>query len=164
MEAQAKLKVEGFARLRICEDGRIVGDSGWIKNAPTNSFFLNFLGNVLGSQAASSRVDYAALGTGGAPATNDTTLAGEIMDSTQRDQVTKSVITTSAGNACTVRFYGTFASSDNFTTQAYDISNIGLFAATTTNATLAAGYAYSSSQVSTNQDVQYTYEWRFSTA
>ncbi|MHA2136287.1 MAG: hypothetical protein ACW99J_20700 [Candidatus Thorarchaeota archaeon] len=66
------LSIAGFARVHIREDGSLVGDSGWIKNRFTDYGIDEGLGRVLGSAANSVRVDYAAIGTGGAPATGDT--------------------------------------------------------------------------------------------
>jgi len=152
------VKIQGFSRVRIKENGKIVGDSGWCgPNQITNLGFKNYLCQLLGKEAASKQVAYVALGTGGAPASNATTLPGEIMGSTQR----KSVTAGSVGST-TEQFTATFASSDSFLTGASNLSNIGLFAATATNDTLFAGNTYASSSCNTNQDVNVTYQIRFS--
>jgi hypothetical protein len=84
-------KPRGFFRVNIVEDQadgsqRIVGDSGWLENLTTNAGRSNYLINNLAGVGMT--VGYIALGTGGAPASTDTTLAGEIMASTQRGAVT----------------------------------------------------------------------------
>ena len=153
-----QVKIEGFARVAIEENGKIVGDTGWGEpNQITNAGFLNFLCHLLGASAGSSQIGYVALGTGGAPASNATTLPGEIMGSTQR----KVPVYANVGST-TAQFTATFASSDSFLTASANLDNIGLFAATNTNATLFAGSVYSSSSCGTNQNVNATYQIRFS--
>jgi len=163
MEIAEVLKnVKGFSRVQITEDrdGKevVVGDSGWSgPNQITNLGFLNFLVLSLGSSTGSKYVSYVALGTGSAPNATHTTLDGEIMDSTQRKAVTFGSV-----SSTTAQFTATFASSDSFLSAAAELSNIGLFAATTTNDTLFAGNTYTSSSCDTNQNVNVTYQIRFS--
>jgi len=153
-----KVRIHGFSRVAIEEGGKIVGDSGFIgPNQITNLGFLNFLVKLLGASAGSSQIGYVALGTGGVPASDATTLGGEIMGSTQR----KAVTFTSVGNT-TAQFTASFYSADSFLTASAALSNIGLFAVTATNATLFAGNTYTSSTCATNQNVFVTYQIRFS--
>lgn len=152
------LKVKGFFRLNIVNpDGSIAGDSGWLQNQVTNLGFSLYLCDNIGKSTGSKQVGYVALGTGAAPAASDTSLAGEVMSSTQRKAVTYTNVASK-----TARFTATFASSDSFVTAAYNISNIGLFSTTSTNDTLFAGNVYTSSSLNTNQNVNVTYEIRFS--
>ncbi|MFA5542449.1 MAG: hypothetical protein WDA47_01640 [Bacilli bacterium] len=152
------LKIHGFSRVQIEKDGEIVGDSGFVgPNQITNLGFLNYLVKLLGGSSGSVQVGYVALGTGAAPASNATTLPGEIMSSTQRGAVTFANV-----NSNTAQFTATFASSDNFLTAAANLSNIGLFNTTNTNDTLFAGNTYASSSCDTNQNVNVTYQIRFS--
>lgn len=155
------LSAKGYFRLNITEDKNgkqvVVGDSGWVKNQITNLGFQNYLAALLGAVAGSKQVAYVALGTGGAPATTDTTLAGEIMASTQRTTVTPTTIASK-----TVQFAATFSSANSFLTASSNLSNIGLYATTTTSDTLFAGNTYTSSAVATNQNVNLTYQIRFS--
>jgi type V secretory pathway adhesin AidA len=72
------IKVKGMFRINIEEDGRIVGDSGWVENQVTNLGFNQYLVMSLGSIAGSKYVTHLALGSGGAPAASATTLAGEV--------------------------------------------------------------------------------------
>jgi len=152
------IKIEGFSRVQIEEDGQIVGDSGWTgPNQITNLGYLNYLVKLLGGDAGSKFVQYVALGTGTAPGAAAVTLDGEIMASTQRKSVTFA-----SNGSTTAEFTATFASSDAFLTVAADLSNIGLFFTTTTNDTLMAGNTYTSSSCDTNQNVNVTYQIRFS--
>lgn len=159
MEMQSEgLKIHGFSRVQIEQDGKIVGDSGFIgPNQITNLGFLNYLVKLLGNSAGSCQVGFVALGTGAAPASNATTLPGEIMSSTQRKAVTFGSVAST-----TAQFTATFASSDSFLSGASNLSNIGLYNATTTDATIFAGNTYASSSCDTNQNVNVTYQIRFS--
>ena len=153
-----EVKIHGFFRVQLeGPDGKITGDSGWQKNQITNLGFLEYICHTLGASAGSKQIGYVALGTGGAPAAAATTLAGEIMSSTQRKAVTYANVAST-----TAQFTCTFASSASFLTAAANISNIGLFNATTTNATLFAGNTFASSSCATNQNVNVTYQIRFS--
>ena len=151
------VRARGFYRMQIEEDGNILGDSGWLPNQVTNDGFKLYLADNIGKSSGSKQIAYVALGTGGAPAATDTTLAGEIMSSTQRKAVTYSNVSSK-----TAQFVATFASSDSFITATANISNIGLFATTTTSDTLFAGNTYASSSLATNQNVNITYQVRFS--
>jgi len=159
--AREGVSAKGYFRLNITEDRNgkqvVVGDSGWVKNQITNLGFQNYLSALLGVVTGSKQVNYVALGTGGAPAATDTTLAGEIMASTQRTAVTPTTIASK-----TIQFAATFSSANSFLTGTSNLSNIGLFATTTTSDTLFAGNTYTSSAVATNQNVNLTYQIRFS--
>lgn len=156
-KAKESIAVKGFFRLNIVNpDGSIVGDSGWLQNQVTNDGFKLYLADNIGKSSGSKQIGYVALGTGTQPGAADTALAGEIMASTQRKAVTYANVSSK-----TARFTATFASSDNFITAASNISNIGLFATTTTSDTVFAGNTYASSSLNTNQNVNVTYEIRF---
>jgi hypothetical protein len=152
------IKIHGFCRVQLknSETKELVGDSGWQgPNQITNDGFLNFLVKLLGASAGSSQVGFMAIGTGTAPASSSQTLPGEIMSSTKRKAVTFTNV-----NSTTAQFTASWSSSD--ISAAYTIQNAGLFAATTTNATLFAGQTYATSQWNTNQDLNATYQIRFS--
>lgn len=151
------VKVKGFFRINIEDNGKIIGDSGWVPNLVTNVGFQLYLADNIGKSSGSKQIGYVALGTGGAPIATDVVLAGEIMASTQRKAVTYANVSSK-----TSQFTATFASSDSFITAASNISNIGLFATTSTNDTLFAGNTYTSSSLNTNQNVNITYQIRFS--
>jgi hypothetical protein len=150
----------GFFRINITDKGKLVGDSGWMHNVITDYGLDEGIGRVLVGAAGSIRVGYAALGTGTAPATNHTTLDGE--GTGGRDVVTTSVVTSASGAGITARWYGTFASSESRFGDTVAIQNIGLFE-TNTGGTVFCGAQYTVSTLATNQDVNYTYEWRFAT-
>jgi len=145
------VKVQGMFRVNITEDGKVVGDSGWRKNQITNLGFNQYLVGSLGNISGKS-VTHAALGTGGAPAASDTTLAGE-----QSVRAALTVATSSSSK--TLRNTATFSSANSFVTASKNISNIGLFnTSTAATGTLFAGNTYASSTVATNQDVNITYD------
>jgi hypothetical protein len=150
------IKLRGFFRLQIEEDGKIVGDSGWNENLVTNDGFNNFLAKLLGGLSGSSQVTHMALGTGGAPIATDTTLAGE-------QSVRAAVTATTSSSSKAVQFAATFSSAVSFVTATKSISNVGLFATSTAaGGTLFAGNTYASSSVATNQSVNASYQITFS--
>jgi hypothetical protein len=155
--------IKGFSRVQITEDQpdgnvKVVGDSGMVgPNQITNLGFLNYLVKLLGNSAGSKQVGYVALGTGSAPNASHVVLNGEIMASTQRKAVTFG-----SSGSTTAQFTATFASSDSFLSASAALSNIGLFAAATSDDTLFAGNTYTSSTCATNQNVNVTYQIRFS--
>lgn len=147
-------RVRGFFRLNIEENGEIVGDSGWLENQVTNLGFNQYLVMSLGSIAGSKYITHAALGTGGAPAAADTSLAGEVE---KRQAVTAATSSTSK----TLNLTATFSSANSFVTNTQNISNIGLFN-TSSGGTIFAGNTYASSACQTNQNVNVTYNIVFS--
>ena len=158
------LKLEGFARIQVAKDGKIVGDSDWVKNTITARGLEDCIaGGIVGSGTA---VSHLALGTGTAPATDDGTavLDGEVMGTNSnavRQAYTGSVITAADGSGVTCRWIATFSSNDRDST--FDIANIGLYEASSGTG-LMAGTTYASTNVDTNQDVYASYEWQFLTA
>ena len=152
-------KIHGFSRVRITEkDGKIVGDSGWNgPNTIVNLGFLDYLVHTLGASAGSKQVGFVALGTGGTTGAADTTLAGEISASTQRRAVTYANVAST-----TAQFTATFSTATAFLSGASNISNIGLYNASSSNATLFAANTFASSSCATNQNVNVTYQIRFS--
>lgn len=147
-------KVKGMYRVQIEEDGEIVGDSGWHENLVTNLGFNLFLVSAIGAIGGSLQISHLALGSGGAPIATDTTLAGEVV---KRQAVTAATSSSSK----TVRFTGTFSSSNSFVTNTQNISNIGMFNSSASG-TLFSGNTYTSSACATNQNVNTTYDLIFS--
>jgi len=146
----------GFFRLQIVEDGRVVGDSGWRKNVITNQGARDFLAENLMGGANSKRVTHMGIGTGAAPASNDTTLASEAAS-----RVTTSTSTSGAASR-TAQFTAQFASSVFSTWTPKTINNLGLFNSSS-GGILFAGNTYTTSQWNTNQDVNATYQIGFPT-
>lgn len=154
----SNIRLRGFYRVQISQEGKVVGDSGWHENQVTNLGIQDYLVNPL-MGAAGKTVSHMALGTGGAPAASDTTLAGEITDATS----SRKTMTTSVVSSKTAQFVAAFNSVDSFITATKNISNVGLFHTSTTSAgTLFAGNTYASSSLATNQNVAVTYQIRFS--
>lgn len=157
------LKVGGFFRLQITEDGKgVVGDSGWCKNQVTNDGINQYLVNwLLGDTDNDKNVSHMALGTGTAPASNGTNLAGELTHvSNARKTVSTSVV-----SSRTAQFTAAFNSAASFITTTVTLQNIGLFNTSTTGAgTIFAGNTYTTSSCATNQNVNATYQIRFTSA
>jgi hypothetical protein len=93
------------------------------------------------------------IGTGGAPATDATVLAGEAKRQTCGNAVVSSK---------TMRATAAIASGDH-PTGTPDISNIALIN-TSANGTILCGNTFSSSTWNSNQGLSATYELRFATA
>jgi hypothetical protein len=159
----SNVAIKGFYRLQIKnQDGTIAGDSGWNRNMITNLGFQYYVVELMGNSSGSLRVSHAALGTGAAPASNATALAGEISGSNGSHRQT---VTFSEVGSKTAQYVGTFASGASFVTQTENISNVGLFAVSTeATGQIFAGNNYTSSSVATNQSVNLTYQIRFATA
>lgn len=153
--SKTSVRIQGFSRVQIEENGKVVGDSGFVgPNQITNNGFLNYLCHVLGASAGSSLANFVALGTGAAPASNATALPGEIMSGTQRKAPTYANV-----GSTTAQFTATFASSGSFITAAANISNIGLFRSSAENS-IFCGNTYASSSLATNQNCNVTYQLR----
>jgi len=151
------IKIQGFSRVQITEEGKVVGDSGFVgPNQITNVGFLNYLCHVLGASAGSRLVAFIALGTGGTIASNATALAGEITSSTQRVAPTYANV-----GSTTAQWTATFSSSASFLAGASNLSNIGLFNSSAENS-IFCGNTFASSSCNTNQNVNVTYQIRFS--
>lgn len=169
--------VRGFFRIRVTEGDldkpdslRVIGetnvdengnliDDGFLPNTVTNLGFDQFLCQTLAGMAGSKTVSHMAVGTGGAPAASDTSLSGEITHATN-DRKTVSPTTVASKTA---QFTAAFNSSDSFLTASANLSNVGLFNTSTTAAgTLFAGNTFASSAVATNNNLQVTYQIRFS--
>lgn len=158
-----KNKLKGFFRVNITEDvngkQKIVGDSGWKENQVTNLGIQDYLVDALLGNAGNKAVSHMALGTGAAPASNATALLGEITHAAD----SRKSVTTSIVASRTAQFTAAFNSVDSFVTAALNISNVGLFETSTTEGgTVFAGNTYTSSSLATNQNVNVTYQIRFS--
>lgn len=150
MKVQEGLKVKGMFRVTIDENGKTIGDSGWRENQIVNLGFNDYIVKSLGSISGSKYISHMALGSGGAPAAADTSLAGEVV---KRAAVTAA----SSSGSKTLRLTATFSSSDSFVTNTQNLSNIGLFN-TSAAGTLFSGNTFASSSCATNQNVNATYD------
>ena len=149
-----KINVKGCFRLQIEEDGKIVGDSGWNLNQVVNDGFNDFLCKLLANTTGSKQVTHLALGSGTVPGAAATTLDGEVEER-------QAVSADTSSSSKTIRFTGTFSSSNNFVTNTQNLSNIGLFNSSSGGA-MFAGNTYASSSCATNQNVNCTYDVIFS--
>ena len=134
------LRLRGMFRIHIVEDGRVVGDSGWVPNTVVNLGKRDYLCTPLAGGTAKA-VSRMALGTGGAPAAADTSLAGELSHSANgtRNRIT---VNTSQIGSTAIEFQGTFASSFSFATTTANISNIMVINDTTAAGTIFAGNTF----------------------
>lgn len=164
-QANDAIIVKGVFRLQIVEDQKgglpqfVVGDSGWCNNVVTVEGKRNYLARLLGALAGSSQIGFANVGTGAAPATNATTLPGEVTGTDS--QVQRAAVTAATSGSTAVQFTFTLSSANSFVTQTENISNVGLWAIST-GGTLFAGNTYASSSCATNQNVNGTYTISFS--
>lgn len=154
----SSLKPRGFFRVQLEENGDVVGDSGWQENQVTNLGINQYLVNwLLGDTGNGKSVSHVALGTGGAPASDATSLSGEIDHAAD----SRKAVSTSVVSSRTAQFTAAFNSADSFLTASANISNVGLFNTSTTAAgTMFAGNTFASSAVATNQSVNVTYQIR----
>ena len=155
------VKMKGFFRLQVHthnEDGtsEITSDTGFRPNQIVNTGYDQFLARVVAQQSGSLFVSHAALGTGTVPASNATTLPGELTDAAG----CRCAVTSSTTGSKTAQF--TFNLASNVITAARTIANVGLFTGSTTAAgTMMAGNTYASSSLATNQSVSGTYQIQF---
>ena len=147
------LRVRGFARVQIVDPAtkKIVGDSGWQRNVVVNLGFQDYVCGAIGAIAGSKQVSYMAIGTGTKPGATATSLDGE----------TGARVTTS--NSCvaskTLQATCQFAGSDMGGT--CTIQNVAL-ANVSASGTILCGTTYATSQWASNQNVNATYQLRFS--
>src|SRR5512146_2085040 len=156
------IKARGFFRIAITAPGdefTVVGDSGWLPNQITAHGYLTWL-RLLAGSASTSVISAANVGTGGVPATDATTLSGELVGTNAAVQRATLQYSSNA-NSKALSFLGTLNSTASFCTVQTNISNVGLFF-NTTGGTLFAGNTYTSSTCGTNQNVNITYTISFS--
>lgn len=149
--------VRGFFRAQVeDETGRIIGDSGWRENQVLNDGITQYIIDWLRGGTGKA-VTHMAIGTGGAPASNDTTIAGQPADSK------RAAVSTSIVASRTAQFTAAFNSVDSFLTATAAISNVGLVNTSATNlGTFLCGAAFASSSIATNNNLNITYQVRFS--
>jgi len=145
------IKIKGFFRLQIQDKKtkKIVGDSGWLKNQITNYGFNNCLvAAPIG--AASVQGAGIMLGSGSVPASDATALP--LSNTDYYSAFGYSSVLSSLTARVSQSFDGTLG--------AATLANIGIFAAS--DGTLIAGNTFASSALSTDQDVNVSYELRYS--
>lgn len=149
-------KVRGFFKLDIVNpDGTIAKKGAWRENQIVNTGYQDFLMYLLAGSAGSLRPSHAALGTGTVPASNATTLAGELTETSAR-----MALTTGTAGSKTVQY--TFTLASGVIAAASTIQNVGLFSGSTqAGGTMFAGNTYATSSLATNQAVNGTYAIAF---
>lgn len=153
MRQREMLKVKGFVRAQIVDrKGRIVGDSGWKQNTVVNEGFEWYICALIGGLANSVQVAYMAIGTGTAPSVTDTSLSGE----TGKRVTTLNSIIASKTLQATVQFAGSDLGSASAAIQNVALVN------TSSGGTILCGTTYATSQWASNQNVNATYQLRFS--
>lgn len=151
--ASSGINVKGFFRLAtVNPDGTIAGDTGFKENQIVNLGYQDFLMYLLAGSAGSLRPSHAALGTGTVPASNATTLAGELTEAAGR-----MALTTGTSGSKTVSY--TFTLASGVIAAGSTIQNVGLFSGSTqAGGTMMAGNTYATSALATNQAVNGTYQ------
>lgn len=147
------MRVKGFMRIQIVDavTGMIVSDSGWRKNTVVNQGFEKYIVGSIGAIGGSKQVAFMAIGTGGVPAATDTSLAGE---TGKRVGASNTVM-----QSRTLQATAQFAGSDMAGT--CTIANVAL-ADLSSGGTILCGTTYATSQWASNQNVNATYQLRFS--
>ena len=148
------IKVKGFVRFQLVDakSGKAVGEATpWMKNQVVNIGFQDYICGSVGNVGASKQISHMAIGTGTVPGAAATTLDGE----TGTRVTTSNSVLSSKTLQMTCQFAGTQMAST------CTIQNVGLFNSISGGA-LAAGITYATSQWASNQNVNATYQLRFS--
>lgn len=148
-----KIVLKGFLRAQIVDKKtrKVVGDSGWIQNQITNYGLEScFVGSPIG--AGSEQVAAIILGSGTNPASNTASLPNSNTDYYAAFDYS-SVI-----GSLTARMSASF----DGTLGAATFANMGIMNAITDP--LIAGKTFASSALATDQDINATYEIRYSTS
>jgi len=148
------VKVKGFVRFQLVDvkTGKALGEpSPWMKNQVVDLGFQDYICASIGAVAGSKQISHMAIGTGTVPGAAATSLDGE---TGARATVSNSVVSSK-----TLQMTCQFAGTDMAST--CTIQNVGLFN-TSAAGTLAAGITYATSQWASNQNVNATYQLRFS--
>ena len=150
---QAAVGLHGFLRVGIRDqEGKLVGDSGFIHNLIPSGGLTQFMTYVFAQSAGSRLVTLGALGSGTALASNATILDGSFA-TTLHKTLSKTFITRAAStNGDTARYLATWVSG----TSTGVIANVGLYGAAT--AQIFCGGTFASSSVASNQAVNLTYD------
>jgi len=151
------VKVKGFVRFQLVDakTGKVLGQATpWIQNRVVDLGFQDYICASIGAVsvgATSKQISYMAIGVGTLPAVTDTTLDGE----TGVRATTSNTVVSSKTLQMTCQFAGTDM------TSTCTIQNVGLFN-TSSGGSMAAGITYATSQWASNQNVNATYQLRFS--
>jgi len=147
--------VKGFTRLQIVnrKDGSIFADTGYMQNQITNYGLESCIVALPLKCANSVQCSGLMLGSGTGVASSGTNLTASASDSW------KTFAQSTVSDSLTARATASIPGSDIGATT---LQEIGIFAAST--GTVIAAKSFSSSAITTDQDVNCTYELRYSTA
>jgi hypothetical protein len=152
---KTKFFIKGFIRGQITDGntGKVVGDTGWIENKATNEGLTN-LARLLGAQAGSYIVGWAALGT-----------QTDAVNMTQTDMSGRThsfkALNLSTSGTCTLTCTASFGSAS--LSASCNVGAAGLYK-TDSAGSMIAMQTFATSQWNTNQDFNLTYQLRFGTA
>lgn len=157
MHTEENVGVQGMFRLQITEEGKVMGDSGWVKNTITDAGKNDYLALTLGKLAGSKQVEFGALGEGTLVDASQSSLDAELTDAANiRMSLTPATIDGSGH----IEFGFVLAS--GIATAPHTISNVGLFDASVPGAgQIFAGNTFASSALAVNQAVNGTYRINF---
>jgi hypothetical protein len=146
--------VKGFTRLTITnkKDGKIVGDTGYMQNQITNYGLESCIVALPLKCANSVQCSGILLGSGTGVASNGTNLTASASD--YWASFAQSTVISSLTARATCSFDGTLA--------ATTLQEIGIKAVSTD--TVIAARSFNSSAITTDQDVNCTYELRYTTS
>ena len=155
MEMKSEIRVRGFFRVQIkdAKTGKIDGDSGWCPNTLTNYGLDNACAGASFKAAGSAQVQSACMATQ-STAVNATQISLVGVENAVAG-LTPSTIATG-----TAQVTGSFAGSDNSDT--LSVASIGLHLDADTSTDMLSGQTFTKSQMATNQNFDFTYQWRFS--
>jgi hypothetical protein len=153
MKNTENIQIKGFGRVQLVnkKTGKIEADTGWQKNAITESGFDDAIVGAIGGIAASSQVTHLQLGTQtDVPASTQTTLSGEFA--------------TRQGTTPTLVGNGTMQATANWATDEATQSNVGAIGAygTSTGGSCLNALTFATSAKTTDQELNATVQWRFS--
>jgi len=148
------ISIKGFMRVQIVDKKtkKIVGDSGYFGNQITNYGLDSCVVALPLCCAGSIQATGMMLGNGTNPASDAVALPGSNTD--YWGSFLQSTVIDSLTARATCSFDGTEG--------AATFANMGIFAAST--GTLIAGKTFASSAITTDQDINCTYELRYSTS
>jgi hypothetical protein len=147
------IKVRGFFRAQLKDaDGKIIGDTGRVRNTITNIGLNGIAGSAIG--ATGSKQGLSACLATQSTAVNATQISLVGVENAVVDLTPSTVATGTARNT------GSFAGSDNSAT--LTIGSIGIHSNTNSGTDMMSGQTFTTSQMATNQNLDFTYEWQFS--
>ncbi len=159
-----EIRVKGFFRLQIVDKkGKIVGDSGRIRNVITNYGWNNCIVPApLG--VAAEVAAFAALGSTAAEVASDASnVLGNVCSATDGTKRFVALTTTAIMSSKTNRVTAAYDGSANSGNVSRAIQQIGLFVATNPGS-MICGQSFASSVLATNQTCNITYDFNFAAA